>query len=208
MQKENRLQVSVFESNSIQGIKTLSPKLKPPRDCVNSLPERLIFKQLKHKIMKKNSNTPKPQNKHLLAAAKLLTDKIDSPADLLQFVTDMVTHYVNYSLDNYNLQEKIKLSNSFFGIHLLVYELVIPWMKGGKDVLDNIAKGLYDRYQYGRYQSYYDTIGDILLAHSYGFQDGTPSEESQRKELSIIQTLSEVGHFLRLYEEEKEKKAA
>lgn len=147
-------------------------------------------------------------NKHLLSAAKLLVEKIESPSILLTFLSDILYHYHEFSIENYNSRDKLDLLNEYNSILNLVEQLVIPWMNEDKDVLSSIAKGVYNLYDSAHYEGYYDTIGNILLAHSYSFKSGIPPIESQQRDLSIINTLSEIGAHIRYFEEEQQEKKA
>jgi hypothetical protein len=139
----------------------------------------------------------------LIEGATILMREFKTPAKFLSFLTNAL-YWTSF--------EKVSYANGpsrTWFIRLLHNEVLIPWMKGGKDVEKNICKGLDEVAGCGSYDEYYKDIAKIIEGFSLSMLPDIYEADYLCEQLSHIQTMLSVGYCVNLYDQEmKEIKQA
>jgi hypothetical protein len=135
----------------------------------------------------------------LLEGADALIKGFKTPAKFLSFLTGAL-----YWTSIEGVSEDKGADQTFF-IRLLINEVLQPWLKGEKDAIKEIGEGLNEVAGRGEYEEYNNSMGIITKGLGMSMQDNLYTSDYLNDCLSGIQTMSRIGHCVKLYDEEMSK---
>lgn len=134
-------------------------------------------------------------NKHFIDAANLLVNKFKTPAAFIKFLSFGLAWIDNYNRLRLTKEEKVQCN--YFLIQL-IQDVALPWLTG-KDVVNKIAKGLFDINEYCTWDGFYEGTGIIIKALGADLQEGFPFNDNMAGYLSSIDTLYKVSYCVEMY---------
>jgi len=167
---------------------------------------------MKHKSNKKETSsvindvvTAETIDQHFVDAAETLVTKMKTPAELLLFLSNALRWMHSYELEKDKYDEN---KDRHYEAVSFIEDLVIPWMNGGKEMMNNIASGFKHFYGMYGHERYYDTLGNLIAAYGTQFKDCVTHKEVEKKYMLGINTLMDCHYPLHDYELMGKSKAA
>lgn len=99
---------------------------------------------------------------HLLGAANALVAKMETPTAFLLFCTDAINYMTHYMIE----MKKFSRQDDHHYTAIVMIENIIPaWYAGGADVMERIADGIHEVYDFCGDEGFRHMVNSIIVGH-------------------------------------------